>query len=108
MFDEVHGFTGGYSGDPIDSRDECLQVDGFSEVLCMAWKPDNAGPHSVDEVRSALDGSHLLFSSDRLHVLMYRMAPEGPVTNACRLIAGFNSMQVSLLTASLYIVDMRP
>ncbi len=74
----------------------------------MAWKSDNAGPHNVDEVRSALDGSHLLFSSDRLHVLMYRMAPEGPVTNAWRLIAGFKSMQGSLFTATLYIVDRLP
>ncbi|CAL5224396.1 g7077 [Coccomyxa viridis] len=41
---------GGYSGDPIDSRDECVQVEGFSEVLCMAWRMDNQGPHSVEEV----------------------------------------------------------
>lgn len=43
--------AGGYSGNPIDSRDECLQVEGFSEILCMAFKQDNAGPHDVEEVR---------------------------------------------------------
>ena len=51
---DAHSFgrTGGYSGEPIDSADECLQVEGFSEVLCMAWRTDNAGPHDVDEVRA--------------------------------------------------------
>lgn len=46
--------SGGYSGDPIDSRDECVRVEGFSEVLCMAWRQDNQGPHSVDEVSPGL------------------------------------------------------
>jgi hypothetical protein len=52
------GCIGGYSGDPIDSVDECLQVEGFAEVLCMAWRTDNAGPHDVDEVRAPLGLLH--------------------------------------------------
>jgi hypothetical protein len=46
---------GGYSGsaasgDPLDGPDNCIFLPGFSEVLCAAWRTDNAGPHSVDEI----------------------------------------------------------
>ena len=42
--------TGGYSGIPIDGKDECVSFPGFGHHLCMAWRQDNAGPHSVEEV----------------------------------------------------------
>jgi hypothetical protein len=46
---------GGYSGsaaenDPLDGPDDCVSVPGFNQVLCAAWRSDNAGPHSVDEI----------------------------------------------------------
>jgi hypothetical protein len=45
------GYSGNLStGDPLDGPDGCVSVPGFDEVLCAAWRTDNAGPHSVDEV----------------------------------------------------------
>ena len=44
--------AGGYSGDPVDARRECVTAEGLGHVLCCAWKDDNAGPHTPDEVRS--------------------------------------------------------
>jgi hypothetical protein len=41
--------AGGYSGEPVDGLGECVTVEGFDDVLCMAWKSDNAGPHDVGE-----------------------------------------------------------
>jgi len=52
---------GGYSGsthltnstaedDPLDGPDDCVSVPGFNQVLCAAWRSDNAGPHSADEI----------------------------------------------------------
>lgn len=45
---------GGYSGEPVDSKDDCMQVDGFNHVLCCAWKSDNAGPHTPIEVMNIM------------------------------------------------------
>ncbi len=41
--------AGGYSGEPVDGLGECVIVEGFNDVLCMAWKSDNAGPHDIAE-----------------------------------------------------------
>ena len=46
--------AGGYSGQPVDSKEECVSAPGFGHKLCMAWRQDNAGPHSIQEV-----GDHL-------------------------------------------------
>lgn len=35
----------------MDGKDECVSLPGFNHHLCMAWRQDNAGPHSVEEVR---------------------------------------------------------
>ncbi|KAK9798230.1 hypothetical protein WJX73_010911 [Symbiochloris irregularis] len=43
--------AGGYSGVPVDTGKECVTVEGFDHVLCNAWRQDNAGPHSVQEVQ---------------------------------------------------------
>ena len=37
---------------PLDGK--VLQVRGFGHVLCCAWRGDNAGPHSPQEVRPGL------------------------------------------------------
>lgn len=57
--DERSGFSvlamwhaGGYSGWPVDSRDECVAASGLDTVLCCAWRGDNAGPHSIDEIEA--------------------------------------------------------
>jgi hypothetical protein len=42
--------AGGYSDEPVDTRDSCIQADGFDHVLCGAWRSDNLGPHAPDEV----------------------------------------------------------
>jgi len=42
--------TGGYSGSPQDSKEECITLPGFDHVLCCAWKQDNEGPHTFNEV----------------------------------------------------------
>ena len=44
--------TGGYSGVPVDGKDECVSFPGFGHHLCMAWRQDNAGPQSAEEVRA--------------------------------------------------------
>ena len=41
--------AGGYSGEPVDGLGECVMVEGLDDILCMAWKADNAGPHDVNE-----------------------------------------------------------
>ena len=41
---------GGYSGTPVDAKHECITAPGFEHALCCAWRNDNAGPHTVDEV----------------------------------------------------------
>lgn len=41
---------GGYSGSPVDHRTECVTAPGLEHVLCAAWRSDNEGPHSMDEV----------------------------------------------------------
>lgn len=41
---------GGYSGVPVDSGDDCVQAKGLHHALCYAWRSDNTGPHSVEEV----------------------------------------------------------
>jgi hypothetical protein len=41
---------GGYSGTPVDSKNECITAVGLEHALCCAWKNDNAGPHTVEEV----------------------------------------------------------
>lgn len=46
---------GGYSGFPVDSAAECLSSPGLNHVLCCAWKGDNEGPHSPDEVVAIFD-----------------------------------------------------
>ncbi|KAK9837747.1 hypothetical protein WJX74_004142 [Apatococcus lobatus] len=42
---------GGYSGVPVDSKEECVHAAGMQDVLCMSWKQDNAGPPDANEVR---------------------------------------------------------
>ena len=46
----LHLDAGGYSGVPVDSKEECVHAAGMQEVLCMSWKQDNAGPPDVNEV----------------------------------------------------------
>ncbi|KAL0047364.1 hypothetical protein WJX82_001496 [Trebouxia sp. C0006] len=41
---------GGYSGVPVDNQTQCVSAAGFDHKLCMAWRQDNAGPHSAEEV----------------------------------------------------------
>ena len=43
-------WTGGYSGEPVDGPGECIELEGFSEILCMAWRQDNQGPQDPNEV----------------------------------------------------------
>ncbi len=33
----------------MDAADECIAVEGFDHVLCLAYKQDNAGPHDMNE-----------------------------------------------------------
>ena len=47
---KVHARAGGYSGQPVDIKEECVSVPGLQHRLCMAWRQDNAGPHSPEEV----------------------------------------------------------
>ena len=42
--------AGGYSGVPVDDQTQCVSAAGFDHKLCMAWRQDNAGPHSTEEV----------------------------------------------------------
>ena len=41
---------GGYSDVPVDSAEHCIRARHFDHVLCGAWRGDNEGPHSVEEV----------------------------------------------------------
>ncbi|DBA83693.1 TPA: hypothetical protein ACH3X1_006235 [Trebouxia sp. C0004] len=41
---------GGYSGVPVDDQAQCVSAAGLDHKLCMAWRQDNAGPHSAEEV----------------------------------------------------------
>ncbi|EFN55987.1 hypothetical protein CHLNCDRAFT_145354 [Chlorella variabilis] len=41
---------GGYSGFPVDSRDECVQVEGLHHAMCFAWSGDNTGPPTAEEL----------------------------------------------------------
>lgn len=34
----------------MDGRSDCVTAEGLDQVLCSAWKGDNAGPHTADEV----------------------------------------------------------
>lgn len=43
-------YAGGYSGVPVDDQTQCVSAAGFDHKLCMAWRQDNAGPHSAEEV----------------------------------------------------------
>jgi hypothetical protein len=43
-------YVGGYSGVPVDDQTQCVSAAGFDHKLCMAWRQDNAGPHSAEEV----------------------------------------------------------
>lgn len=51
---------GGYSGSPVDSRDQCVQAEGLPHALCFAWRGDNVGPPGVQEVRRGGGGSCVL------------------------------------------------
>ncbi|KDD76565.1 hypothetical protein H632_c180p0, partial [Helicosporidium sp. ATCC 50920] len=42
---------GGYSGQPVDRGTECVQAHYFDKAMCFAWRQDNQGAHSVDEVK---------------------------------------------------------
>lgn len=42
--------AGGYSGDPVDSPDQCVTVAGHDEALCIAWRGDNQAPPGVHQV----------------------------------------------------------
>lgn len=33
----------------MDGLGECVSVEGLGDILCMAWKGDNAGPPDVNE-----------------------------------------------------------
>ena len=35
---------------PVDDKEQCVSAAGFDHKLCMAWRQDNAGPHSAEEV----------------------------------------------------------
>ena len=37
----------------MDGPGECIELEGFSEVLCMAWKQDNQGPQDPNEANCA-------------------------------------------------------
>ncbi len=55
--DDAHGlcaYAGGYSGVPVDDQAQCVSAAGFDHKLCMAWRQDNAGPHSAEEVGFAV------------------------------------------------------
>lgn len=36
----------------MDGPAECIQLEGLNDILCMAWKQDNQGPHDVHEASS--------------------------------------------------------
>ncbi|KAK9917700.1 hypothetical protein WJX75_007317 [Coccomyxa subellipsoidea] len=59
---------GGYSGEPVDGLGECVTVEGFDDVLCMAWKSDNAGPHDVGEVLNVFNITETNFPEADVHV----------------------------------------
>lgn len=42
--------AGGYSGDPVDSPDQCVTAAGHDEALCIAWRSDNQAPPGVHQV----------------------------------------------------------
>ncbi|KAL3138964.1 hypothetical protein ABBQ32_005773 [Trebouxia sp. C0010 RCD-2024] len=52
---------GGYSGVPVDGKDECVSLPGFDHHLCMAWRQDNAGPQSAQEVLSIFSRTQAAF-----------------------------------------------
>lgn len=39
----------------MDGLGECIELDGFSEVLCMAWKQDNNGPQDPNEASTVCE-----------------------------------------------------
>ncbi|KDD76566.1 hypothetical protein H632_c180p1, partial [Helicosporidium sp. ATCC 50920] len=41
---------GGYSGEPVDAKRECVRMRGYDRALCLAWRGDNAGPPAEEEV----------------------------------------------------------
>jgi len=61
-------YAGGYSGVPVDDQTQCVSAAGFDHKLCMAWRQDNAGPHSAEEVGFAV--------SSLLQVVHTRKTPE--------------------------------
>jgi len=55
--DDAHGlcaYAGGYSGVPVDDQAQCVSAASFDHKLCMAWRQDNAGSHSAEEVGFAV------------------------------------------------------
>ncbi|BDA48441.1 hypothetical protein COCOBI_12-1200 [Coccomyxa sp. Obi] len=59
---------GGYSGEPVDGLGECVTVEGLDDILCMAWKGDNAGPHDVNEVLNVFNITETNFPDAYVHV----------------------------------------
>lgn len=48
------GYAGEYRGLAVDSRRDCVLLEGFEHVLCFAWRGDNAGPPpTILEVQQA-------------------------------------------------------
>ncbi|KAL4420038.1 hypothetical protein ABPG77_001288 [Micractinium sp. CCAP 211/92] len=41
---------GGYSGDPVDRRDQCVHAPGHRTRLCLSWTHDNSGPPPLSRV----------------------------------------------------------
>lgn len=42
--------AGGYSGDPVDRRDQCVHAPGHRTRLCLSWTHDNSGPPPLSRV----------------------------------------------------------
>ena len=39
---------------PVDDQAQCVSAASFDHKLCMAWRQDNAGSHSAEEVGFAV------------------------------------------------------
>ena len=78
--------AGGYSGVPVDGKGECVSLPGFGHHLCMAWRQDNAGPHSAEEVQTLV--TILPYSLDPKKTTTILFAPPVPIPTTPSCVVG--------------------
>ena len=73
---------------PVDDQTQCVSAAGFDHKLCMAWRQDNAGPHSAEEVGFVVP---LLLSvvytrkTPEIHLKYTRRSPERQKDSSAQL-----------------------